>query len=201
MKLNHTLMAAFAALGLGMAAQGPAMAEADPLLGQIRPVGFNFCPRGWAALNGQVLPINTNQSLYSLLGTMYGGDGRTSFALPDMRGRTLVGAGQGSGLSNYNVGARAGAPSRTLSVGNLPPHAHQIRASANDPERNSPAGAGIPTIPNPNNEIYTDAAPTTATMRTGTVGNAGGGQGFGLSQPSIVVNYCIAMQGVFPSRN
>lgn len=194
-------MTACAVMGLGLAAEGPATAEANPLLGQLRPVAFTFCPRGWAPLNGQILAINTNTALFSLLGTTYGGDGRSTFALPDMRGRTLVGTGQGSGLSNYAWGQRSGATSVTLTSANLPPHTHSIRASANDPERNSPAGAGIPTIPNPNNEIYTTAAPTTATMRSGTMGNAGGSASIAISQPSIVVNYCIALTGTFPSRN
>jgi microcystin-dependent protein len=202
MKLKLTLMAASAAVRLSLGFGAAAVAETDPFIGEIRPVGMTWCPRSWAPLNGQLLAISSNQALFSLIGCQYGGDCRTSFALPEMRGRTMIGWGQGPGQPNYPIAARSGAQNGTLTTANLPAHNHFVRASSNDPERNSPGGSAIPTIPNVNNEIYSDQPPSaSATMRSGTVGNTGNQQSFNLYQPSIAVNYCMALQGTFPSRN
>lgn len=202
MKLKLTLMAASAAVGLSLGFGAAAMAETDPFIGEIRPVGMNWCPRNWAPLNGQLLAISSNEALFSLIGCTYGGDCRSSFALPEMRGRAMMSFGQGTGLPNYNIGQRGGSQFGTLTTQNLPSHNHLVRASTNDPERNTPSGSAIPTIPNVNNEIYSDQAPSSnATMRSGTVGNTGNGQDFDLYQPSLAVNYCMALFGTYPSRN
>ena len=202
MTLKHTLMAASAAIGLSLGFAGAAAAETDPFIGEIRPVGMNWCPRNWAPLNGQLLAISSNQALFSLIGCQYGGDCRSSFALPEMRGRGMVGYGAGTGLPNVPIAQRGGAQNRTMTTANMPSHNHYVRASTNDPERNTPSGSAIPTIPNPANEIYSDQAPSTsATLRSGTIANNGGNQSFNLYQPALAVNYCMALQGTFPSRN
>ena len=156
-------------------------------------VGFNFAPRGWAFCDGQILPINQNQSLYSLLGTTYGGDGRTSIGLPDLRGRTPVHQGEGRRL-----GQKGGAETVTLTTPEIAAHTHTAKASSSTGNN-----------PLPTNNILasaTDAyrSPESATktaMRAGTITNAGGGQAHDNMQPFTTLNFCIALQGTFPSRN
>ena len=164
---------------------------ATPFMAEIKIVAFNFAPRGWAFCNGQLLPINQNQALFSLLGTTYGGDGRVNFALPDLRGRTPVYQGQGIVL-----GEKAGEENHTLNISEIPAHTHSVNA-------NSAAATGLdPTaslMAKTLNNIYGSSTHLTGTgMR---VGNAGGSQPHNNLQPYLVVNFCIALQGVFPSRN
>ncbi len=167
----------------------------EPFLAEIRMVGFNFAPRGWAFCDGQILPINQNQSLYSLLGTIYGGDGRTSFALPDLRGRTPIHKGSSNGADHLQ-GDKGGEETHTLSAAEMPQHNHPAHASNSDavtsaPENNILARA-----------LNTYAAPgATVELRSGTVLNVGGSQGHENMQPYLAVNFCIALQGLFPSRN
>ena len=159
----------------------------------IRMVGFNFAPRGWAFCDGQILPINQNQSLYSLLGTTYGGDGRTSFALPDLRGRTPIHVGEG-----HREGQKAGEETHTLSVAEMPPHTHNVVASSDasgltdQPDGNLYAQA-------PGNVYGAFGAPVS--LATQSVSNTGGGQAHENMQPFLAVNFCIALRGLFPSRN
>ncbi len=163
----------------------------EPFLAEIRIVGFNFAPRGWAFCDGQILPINQNQSLYSLLGTNYGGDGRTSFALPDLRGRTPVHVGDG-----HQLAQKGGAETVTLTAAEIAAHTHAAQATSSPGDNPSPAGdilAG-------GADVYGDAGSLTA-LRSGTVTNAGGGQAHNNMQPYLTVNFCIALQGLFPSRN
>ena len=165
----------------------------EPFLAEIRIVGFNFAPRGWAFCDGQILPINQNQSLYSLLGTTYGGDGRTSFALPDLRSRTPIHTGDG-----HTLGQKSGAETVTLTAAEIAAHTHAVKAST------QPANQGVATgrILGSATDIYRDpqAASTTA-LRSGTVTNAGGGQAHNNMQPYLTLGFVIALQGLFPSRN
>ena len=163
----------------------------EPFLAEVRMVGFNFAPRGWAFCDGQILPINQNQSLYSLLGTTYGGDGRTSFALPDLRGRVPMHVGNG-----VTEGQRSGEETHTLSVNEIPQHQHFAQASTNTGSTINPTGQVLGQALN----VYANPTTTTA-LRAGSVTNVGGGQAHNNMQPSIAINFCIALQGLFPSRN
>lgn len=165
----------------------------EPFLGQIMLVGFNFAPRGWAFCNGQLLPISTYSALFSLLGTEFGGDGRTTFGLPDLRGRVAVGMGQGNGLSNYRIGQMGGAEAVTLTAGELPPHSHTFAVSGDAAGRNPGdviAAAGI-----------TNNGPASTVMNMSSIGQTGSGQSHQNMQPFTSMNYIIALEGVFPSRS
>jgi microcystin-dependent protein len=186
-----------AALGSAL----PAQAQSEPLLGQIMCAGFNFAPRGWAQLDGQLLPINTNTALFSLLGTQYGGDGRTTFGLPDMRGRAVLHQGQGPGLTQRRIGERGGTESNTLTTGQLPAHTHSFAplASSERGSTTSPSGA-VPAAAKKATSRYAPG-PGDTTMAEGTTGATGGNQSVDNMQPFVTVNCFIALQGVFPSRN
>lgn len=187
----------------GLFSSAPAQAGNDPYLGDIMPVAFPFCPRGWAGADGQLLPINQNQALFSLFGTTYGGDGRTTFALPDLRGRTPINHGQGPGLSNRALGSKGGSETNVMTVAQMPPHSHAagIRTLSGAPNTNSPVGAtfGVQAGPAYNNS----ATPTGRFMNAGAVGveSTGLGQAQNNMQPSLTIRYCVSLQGVFPSRN
>ncbi len=168
----------------------------EPFLAEIRIVGFNFAPRGWAFCDGQILPINQNQSLYSLLGTTYGGDGRTSFALPDLRSRTPLHRDDG-----HQLGQKGGAETVTLTAAEIAGHTHSARASSQpgNQANTTPSGTRVLAAAA---DIYraAEAASTTA-LRSGTVTNAGGGQAHDNMQPFLTLGFVIALQGLFPSRN
>ena len=167
----------------------------EPFLAEIRMVGFNFAPRGWAFCDGQILPINQNQSLYSLLGTTYGGDGRTTFALPDLRGRTPIHIGTSNGIS-HTLGQKSGEETHTLSTNEMPQHQHAWQAE----NSNGNAPVTTNTVLGQFNNAYRNAQDQ-ASLRAGTVANNGGSQPHENMQPWIAVNFCIALQGLFPSRN
>jgi len=167
----------------------------EPFLAEIRIVGFNFAPRGWAFCDGQILPINQNQSLYSLLGTTYGGDGRTSFALPDLRGRTPIHVGSSNG-SSHTLGQKSGEEAHTLSISETPGHDHALQATSANGDSPVPTGNLLGAY----NNGYRDGTGLT-NMVSGTVANVGGGQGHENMQPYLALNFCIALQGLFPSRN
>jgi microcystin-dependent protein len=160
-------------------------------------MGFNFAPRGWAFCDGQILPINQNQSLYSLLGTTYGGDGRTTFALPDLRSRTPIHVGRADGGQFYQEGAKSGEETHTLSVNEMPLHTHQMQAVNGTGTVTSPDKALLADIPSG----YTGYDTPTVTLHPGTVTNVGGSQPHNNMQPYLTLNFCIAIQGLFPSRN
>jgi microcystin-dependent protein len=167
----------------------------EPFLAEIRIVGFNFAPRGWAFCDGQLLPIDQNQSLYSLLGTTYGGDGRTTFALPDLRGRTPIHKGSSNG-STHLLGQKSGEETHTLSAAEMPSHSHNMQASSvastsQLPDNNVLAVSG---------QIYRGST-NLVNMQNSTVTNTGGGQAHNNMQPFLAVYFCIALQGLFPSRN
>jgi microcystin-dependent protein len=181
----------------------PAAADSNPMLGDMMPVGFNFCPRGWALADGQILPINQNQALFSLLGTTYGGDGRTSFALPDLRGRAPVNQGSNP-FGTYQQGQRLGAETETMTVGQMPAHSHSVNATNAQGNKLGPGGDLLADAntgdPNTEVQIYHDGPPNRV-MRQDMIANTGGGQPFSIEDPYLVINWCIALQGVFPSRN
>ena len=167
-------------------------------IGQLIPVGFNFCPRSTLPANGQLLPIASNSALFSLLGTIYGGDGRTTFALPDLRGRSATHAGTGPGLSPMNLGARGGAEFHTLSVNQMPAHSHGVLAHQANGDRQRPNSDFI--AGSDAGDRFSDQDPT-ARMDPRMIENAGGGQQFAIRDPYLAVNWCVVTQGIYPSRN
>lgn len=175
----------------------------ESFLGTIMPIGFNFAPRGWALCDGQILPINQYQSLYSLLGTTYGGDGRTSFALPDLRGRSIIGFGQSAGLSNISLGEKGGDETRVLTSNNLPPHTHTATVKLGAGVANSAAGTDKNLASNAVADTIFNNAAFDGTMTSGNVNmlNNGSGQGFSIRSPFLGLYICIALQGIFPPRN
>jgi microcystin-dependent protein len=166
----------------------------EPFLSEIRIMGFNFAPRGWALCDGQILPINQNQSLYSLLGTAFGGDGRTTFALPDLRGRVPLAAG-----GQFRIGQKSGEETHTLAENEMPQHRHLVQGSTNNANTAAPSNGVLGTLPS--STLYSANLTPVAELNPGTVLNTGGGQAHDNMQPYLALNFCIAMQGLFPSRN
>lgn len=164
----------------------------EPFLSEIRIMSFVFAPRGWALCNGQLLPINQNQGLFSLLGTTFGGDGRVNFALPDLRSRTPIHVGSG-----HTLGERGGEQAHTLNISEIPTHTHVMNGSTSNATSN-----------NPTNNVYSRSAiqiynqPTSlVAMNPGAVSNVGGSQAHLNMQPFLTLSFCIALQGIFPSPN
>jgi len=163
---------------------------AEPFLSEIRIMSFSFPPKGWATCDGQLLPINQNQALFSLLGTTFGGDGRVNFALPDLRARTPIHVGSG-----HTLGERGGEQAHTLSIAELPDHQHLINATSNNGSSQTAAGNVFGTVPG---RIYTDPANLTS-LAPSSVTNVGGSQAHLNMQPFLTLSFCIALQGIFPS--
>jgi microcystin-dependent protein len=175
---------------------------ATPFIAQITLFGGNFAPRGWAFCQGQILSIAQNTALFALLGTTYGGDGQTTFALPDLRGRVPVQPGQGPGLSPYSLGEMGGSETVTLNQSQMPQHTHTATTVSN-----ASSGAATDTIPNGNflaegnhYRSSSNAQMNPAAVQV-TIGIAGGGQPVTNVQPYLAINYLIALQGIFPARN
>jgi microcystin-dependent protein len=167
----------------------------ESFLGELKIVSFNFAPKGWAQCNGQTLPINQNQALFSLLGTMYGGDGRSTFALPDLRSRTPLHVG--SGLTQ---GDRFGTENHTLVVTELPAHSHGILASNTTATLETPVNApNGNALAKPTSNLY--GAPTNLVSTAQVLSNVGGSQPHSNQQPYLGLNICIALQGIYPSQN
>lgn len=171
----------------------------EPFLGQILFVPYNFAPRGWAECNGQLLPINQNLALFSLLGTNYGGNGTTNFALPDMRGRVLLSDGAGPGLSTYDLGQTGGKETHTLTVAEMPTHSHSVNAVSAEGNQNLPTNV-LPANTKALDKEYSSAAPNVQ-MSSTMINPAGGNQAHENRQPFLVLKCIIAVQGIFPSRN
>jgi microcystin-dependent protein len=170
----------------------------EPFLGEIRLFGFNFAPVGWAFCNGQLLSIQQNAALFSLLGTIYGGNGTSTFALPNLQSRVPIHFGQGPGLSPYVMGQVAGTETITLTSQQMPQHNHTVNVvgsggNSDSPKTSVPAKTSSPS--------YSTSAPDGSTMNPNMISFAGNSQPFPIMQPYLTVNFCIAMQGIFPSRN
>ena len=171
----------------------------EGFIGEIKMFGGNFAPRGWAMCDGQLLQISQNSALFSILGTTYGGDGRVTFGLPDLRGRTPIHAGNGPGLTNRRLGQKSGLETTTLLVGHLPSHSHTINAVMEDGNQSLPTG-NLPAGTKLLDTEYSDATGNT-TMNAAMVNSTGNNQTVNNMQPYLTVNYIIALVGVFPSRN
>jgi microcystin-dependent protein len=172
----------------------------EPFIGQIMLVPYNFAPRGWAFCNGQLLSIAQNTALFSLLGTTYGGNGQTTFALPDLRGRAPISSGQGPGLQNYDLGQVGGSETQTLTASQMPLHNHLVNALTDAVTASSPASNFLGTAPRGAN-LYAPQSASTTQMSPQMIGPAGGSQPFDIRDPYLTLNYCIALEGIFPSRS
>jgi microcystin-dependent protein len=185
---------------------------AEPFLGQVEVFSFNFAPKNWTFCAGQLLPINQNQALFALLGTTYGGNGQTNFGLPELRGRVPIGWGQGQGLSNYVLGEKGGEEAHTLNVNEMASHNHSLNVDTTVP---ATSNTDVPStsvvlgntvgkqtgVANPFAlTLYTSGAPG-GTLDPHSIGFTGGGQGHNNIMPYLTLNFCIALVGVFPSRN
>ena len=165
---------------------------AEPFLSEIRIMSFNYAPKGWAMCNGQLMPINQNQALFSLLGTTYGGDGRVNFALPDLRGRTPI-----HFMNNpFPLGTRGGEQAHTLSIAELPEHVHTMNANTGAGNATSPAGA---ILAKASANTYTTPSPLVALNPAASL-NVGGSQAHLNMQPFLTLTFCIALIGIFPSQ-
>src|SRR5215212_3360912 len=166
-----------------------------PYLGEIKIMSFNFPPLGWALCNGQLLPINQNQALFALLGTTYGGNGQTTFALPDLRGRVPISSGQGPGLESYNLGQTGGTEHVAITPAQMPAHNHPLNIHSGKSLQTSPIGNLLA-----NGSIYTNEA-ANGVAAASAVANAGSGQAHENRQPYLTLNWIIALQGVFSSQS
>lgn len=207
MTISHhlkTLLAGGAmAMALTVTAPTAAKAQDTPFIGQLAAFGFNFCPRGWAPANGSLLAISQYNALFALLGTQFGGNGQTTFGLPDLRGRAAIGFGSGNGLTNYPMGAKGGTESVTLTVPQMPSHSHTMNTTNEAADKHGP---GTDFLAAPYNadgselNIYHEGPPNRQ-MDPGAISPTGGGQAHENRMPFQAVNWCIATEGIFPPRN
>lgn len=187
--------AAMTCAGLGVA---PAAAQ-DQYLGEIRIMPYSFCPQGFARTHGQPIAISSNPALFSLIGTQFGGNGQTTFNLPDTRGRVMMGEGSGPGLTPRTQGQMFGVETVTLNINQIPSHSHTVRASSQPPNDHTPAGNTFGSFPEGQNIFYSGTT-LDETMNSNMIAPAGGGQAHENIQPSLVLNLCIATEGIYPSR-
>lgn len=171
----------------------------DPFIGEIKLVPYNFAPQGWAFCNGQLMAISQNTALFSLLGTTYGGDGQTTFGLPNLQGKVAVTQGQATSGSNYTLGETAGVPTVTLTTQQMPTHTHQIAVSNVAGTQISPVGHVLAVAPGAVGNVYDPVGK--GTIAGNPLNPAGGSQPHDNHQPYLVLNYIIALEGVFPARN
>lgn len=174
---------------------------ANPFVAEIRMFGCNFAPAGWALCNGQILPLSQNTALFSLIGTTYGGNGKTNFALPDLQGKAALHSGQGPGLSLYDLGQTGGTSSVTLLTTEIPSHKHGVNAvavaNAADPTNMQWANAAGRPAPN----LFASAITSSTNMNSAAIANTGGDLPHNNLMPFMAINFCIALQGVFPPRS
>jgi microcystin-dependent protein len=172
----------------------------NPFLGEIRMFSGNFAPRGWAMCNGQLLSISQNTALFSILGTTYGGNGTSTFALPNLQGRVPIHVGQGAGLSLYNLGQQAGVENVALTQGQMPTHNHTVNAVASGGNQASPASGSLAIESTGTSLDYSTVTPTSP-MNAAMLSTSGSGQPHTNIQPYLCVNFIIALVGIYPSRN
>lgn len=174
----------------------------DPFLAEIRLFGFNFAPKGWAFCDGRLMSIAQYSALFSLLGTIYGGDGVTTFGLPDLRGRGPMGMGYGPGLSPHTIGEKGGSENTILSGSQIPAHSHQMMGSADAQSSDNVADNSLGSVPRGTTQgkIYAPGATSQVTMASST-SSVGANQPHTNMQPYLVMNYCIAYEGIFPTRD
>jgi microcystin-dependent protein len=173
---------------------------ADPFVAEIRIFPFNFAPKGWAWCDGQLLPLSQNTALFSLLGTTYGGNGKSNFALPDLQGRAPMHPGQGPGLSLHDLGETGGSQTVTLLESEIPAHPHVMRASGDVADNNVPANAMLAKPIGRGNNLYITVTSPLVALNNSALAPAGGDQPHNNMQPYLTFYFCIALQGVFPPR-
>ncbi len=171
---------------------------ADQFVAEIRMFACNFAPQGWALCQGQLMPISQNTALFSLLGTNYGGDGRSTFGLPNLQGAVPMGYGQGAGLSPRQIGEQGGSDTVTLLQSEMPAHTHTVACNSGDGDQYGPTG-NFPATDTGGNNLFANSA--NALMAPGTIAPVGGNLPHSNLQPYLVMNYCIALQGIFPPRS
>jgi microcystin-dependent protein len=174
---------------------------ADPFVAEIRMMPFNFAPKGWAFCDGQILPLSQNTALFSLLGTTYGGDGKSNFALPNLQGRLPMHPGQGPGLSLHDLGEMGGTESVTLLESEIPSHSHNVMASSTAANSNDPGPTNVLARPGALPSFAAPSAGPVKQLAPETLAIAGGDQPHNNMMPYLTVNFCIALQGVFPPRS
>lgn len=202
--VTSSLLSAAVATTWLFAAPNHARAEAYPYVGEIMATANTFCPRGWAEANGQLLAISSNDVLFSLFGTIYGGDGRTSFGLPDLRSRTPMGVGDGPGLTSRRIGQRGGQEEITLNTNQLASHSHAVNATNSDGQKPGPGGKILAAAHGTEEfgaETIYSTEPATVQMSPQMIANAGGGQPLTTLDPTLVIRYCVSLFGTYPSRN
>jgi microcystin-dependent protein len=197
MRYNTLIVSIPLAVSLSTGFVQDASAASEPFIGEIMWVGYNFCPRGWANADGQLLQIAQNTALFSLYGTTYGGDGRTTFALPDLRGRVSIHTGQGPGLSSYTLGSEGGQEAVALTVNELPAHSHAVNASSDATDKN--ASGSVPG--SPKKKFYDSPLNADTTWDASAVGMTGDGAAHENRAPYLTLRACVALQGLYPSRN
>lgn len=182
----------------------PAQAGQDAFIGEMMLFAGNFCPRGYAKAEGQLLAISQYQALFSLLGTVYGGDGRTTFGLPDLRGRTVVSVGKGPGLSTYRNGQKVGSETNTLTVPNLPAHNHLMNTTKDIAANGGPGGKYLGAMGNRGTAgpfVYSETREDKNTLATDAISNTGSNTPVNNIQPTLAMQWCVALEGIYPSRN
>jgi microcystin-dependent protein len=177
----------------------------QPFVGEIRMAGFNFAPAGWALCDGQLVAIDQNPTLFNLIGTIYGGDGQSTFRLPDLQGRIPINQGQGPGLSFYSIGQLAGSETATLVAAQLPQHGHSLQANADAASSANPTGgylarASIPSVPSGGVPVYAPAS-AAAAMNPGAIARSGGSQPHDNMMPFQCITFIISLFGIFPTQN
>lgn len=173
----------------------------EPFIGEIKMFAGNYAPRNWAFCNGQLLAVSSNDALFSLLGTMYGGDGRTTFGLPDMRGRLPVHLGNGPGLTDRRIGAKGGIEQVTLTTNQIPAHSHQLTGASTRADKANPAGSVFAHQSSTGDQQFLNYADDTKVMAPSAIGYTGRGQNHNNMPPFQCINFIIALVGVYPSRS
>jgi microcystin-dependent protein len=201
-KIKYSVISALALAATFSSTPNQAAAGSNPFIGDIIAVGYNFCPRGWISAEGQLLPIASHTALFSLIGTTYGGDGRSTMGVPDLRGRVAMGLGRGPGLTDRRIGNRHGTESRVLTENQLPSHTHAVNANNLDGDKPGPGNkllAAAPPGGSGSETIYSTGGVTNQ-MSSQMIATAGGSQPLFVQNPYLVMKYCVAVVGQYPSR-